>query len=269
MAIIYLTSVSGAPGVSTLATALTLRWPRPALLLEADTSKTTQLIPGYLKAEFKHDRGLTAAALANLRGQLNEELLFAQTLPMGEQGRYGVPGFDDVGGAAAAPAQFWAVLTAALDRMPQAAGTSSLDVFVDAGRYRASDPRGTLMAQADAVLLVTGNTLPDSNALYTALPTLTTMLERAGHQDWLELVLRKSPYKGMFGPTTVGANELKGLLGVNTTATLPWEPDAAAHYSHGSATPSKKSRYLAEVDQLVRNLDEALTSRGYTLQEAN
>lgn len=46
MAIVYLTSATGAPGVSTLATALTLHWPRPALLLEADTSTTSHLIPG-------------------------------------------------------------------------------------------------------------------------------------------------------------------------------------------------------------------------------
>lgn len=268
MSIIYLTSVSGAPGVSALATALTVNWPRPSLLLEADTSKTTQLIPGYLQAAFEHSRGLTKAALANRRGDLSAGTLFEQTISLGE-GRYAVPGFEDIGGAYGSTPGFWANMTTALDRLPLEAGIRELDIIVDAGRHRPSDPRTPLITQADAVLVLTGSTLPDSNALYNALPQLLQALENTGHKEYLNLVLTQHAAAKGFGPSVYGPKELHALLGIDTLQTLPWDPVAAAHFAYGSHAPSKKSAYMKKLSALIGALDSALSSRRYVPQEAN
>lgn len=268
MSIIYLTSVSGAPGVSTLATALTVNWPRPSLLLEADTSKTTQLIPGYLRAEYEHSRGLTKAALANRRGDLNAGTLFAQTISLGE-GRYAIPGFEDVGGAYGSTPAFWSNMTTALDRLPHEIGVRELDIIVDAGRHRPSDARATLISQADAVLVLSGNTLPDSNALYNTIPPLLQMLENAGHQEYLNLVLTQHASVKGFGPSVYGPKELHALLGINTIETFPWDSVAAAHFAYGAHAPSKKSSYMKKLDALIAALETTLSSRRYVPQEAN
>lgn len=268
MSIIYLTSVSGAPGVSTLATALTVNWPRPSLLLEADISKTTQLIPGYLRAEYEHNCGLTKAALANRRGALNASTLFEQTISLGE-GRYAIPGFEDVGGAYGSTPAFWANMTTALDRLPHEIDIQDLDIIVDAGRHRPSDPRATLISQADSVLVLSGNTLPDSNALYNSMPPLQQMLENAGHQDYLNLVLNQNPAPKGFGPSVYGAKELHALLGINTIETFPWDPGASAHFAYGAHTPARKSPYMKKLDALIGALETALSSRRYVPQEAN
>lgn len=268
MSIVYIASATGAPGVSTLAAALTLNWPRPALLLEADTSKTSHIIPGYLQAQYKHTHGLTEAAIANLRGDLTAEVLFSQTISLGE-GKYAIPGFSDLGGARGSTSSFWASMTRALAYLPQEAQAPDLDIFVDAGRYHPADSREALIAQADAILLVTGNTLPDINVLYTATPSLLHLLEAAGHQDYVSLVISKSAHKNAYGPALIGPGEIKGLLKLDTLGTVPWEPAAAAHFSHGAPEPGRKSPYLSKLSELVAGLDEALAARRFTPQEGS
>ena len=59
MSIILFTSLSGSPGVTTSAVAATVNWHRPAMLIEADTSKTSSIHPGYLRGEIDHSRGLS------------------------------------------------------------------------------------------------------------------------------------------------------------------------------------------------------------------
>lgn len=272
MAIIYLMSVSGAPGVSTLATALTVNWPRPALLLEADTSKTSHLLGGYLGARFKHDRGLTAAALANLRGGLTGEVLYQQTNGELGEGKYAIPGFSDLGGAHGSTYSFWTSMVRALDELPATVNAPDLDIIVDAGRFTTGDNRAPLMARADAVTLVTGNTLPDFNAVTAAITPIVQLLDTAGHRDYLSLVVQKSPHGGIKGPTLFGENEIRSYLGSkkdvrlgrDAIATLPWDAEGAAQYSHGAGAPSRKSKYRAAVIELATALERTTTDRRFT-----
>lgn len=260
MSIIYLTSTSGAPGVSTLATALTLHWPRPALLLEADTAKTSHILAGYLGGQYKHTHGLTEAAIANLRGGLDGETLFGQTISLGD-GRYAIPGFNDLGGARGSTNTFWANLLRAIDQLPLTAAAPDLDIIVDAGRFAPGDPRGPLLAAADAVLLVAGNTLPDIHALYAAEPAIMTFLEQAGHTDYLKLVLAKSPLTTV---TRYTQNEISPKTGIDVAGSLPWDTQAAAHYSHGAAAPTKRSTYSKALLDLIATLESDLAGRRYT-----
>ena len=64
MAVLALTSAKGAPGVSTAALAMTLLWPRAALLAECDPAGGSSVLAGHLRGEVDHSRGLLPLALA-------------------------------------------------------------------------------------------------------------------------------------------------------------------------------------------------------------
>lgn len=259
MSIVYVTSTSGAPGVSTLATALTLNWPRPALLLEADIAKTSHILSGYFRGKYQHVQSLTEAAIANLRGGLDGEILFAQTISLGE-GRYVIPGFNDLGGARGTTSSFWANMLRALEQLPRTAQAPNLDIIVDAGRYAPGDPRTPLIAAADALLVVTGNTLPDIHALYASSSSFGTTLEAAGHHDYLGLTITTSPLRGQ----GYSANEISAKTGMPFIGALPWDPATAAHYSHGASAPAKRSPYSKALTEIIATLDSDLAGRRYT-----
>lgn len=258
MSIIYLTSTSGAPGVSTLAAALTLNWPRPALLLEADTAKTSHILSGYLRGQYQHVQSLTEAAIANLRGGLDGEVLFAQTISLGD-GRYAIPGFNDLGGARGTTSSFWANLLRALEQLPRTAEAPDLDIIVDAGRFAPGDPRSPLIAAADAVLLVSGNTLPDIHALYASASSLASTVEKTGPHNYLGIT-RATPHRGQ----GYSVAEISTKTGLPFVGTLPWDLAGAGHYSHGASAPGKRSPYTKALTEIISTLDSDLAGRRYT-----
>ena len=81
MAVLALTSAKGAPGVSTAALAMTLLWPRAALLAECDTAGGSSALAGYLRGSVEHSRGLLPLALAHRHDEL-EQTLWSQTVPL-------------------------------------------------------------------------------------------------------------------------------------------------------------------------------------------
>jgi hypothetical protein len=70
MALIVLTSSRGAPGVTTIALALALLWPRPSVLLEADVSGSSSVAAGCLRGTLGPQRGLINLAVAHRAGTL-------------------------------------------------------------------------------------------------------------------------------------------------------------------------------------------------------
>jgi hypothetical protein len=258
MSIIYLTSTGGAPGVSTLATALTLNWPRPALLLEADVSKTSHILGGYLRGQYEHTMGLTEVAVANQHGILDVENLFAQTIDIGPS-RYAIPGFNDLGGARGTSVAFWANLMSSINRLPGAALAPDLDVIVDAGRFWVGDTRAPLMAQADSVVVITGNTLPDIATVRASSAAFADTLDSSGHREYLGLCITTTPLKGQ----SYSAHEISNATGLPLLGVLPWDPATAGHYSHGAAATGRRSPYHRALDELIRHLDETLAERRY------
>ena len=125
MAVIVLGSVAGAPGVTTTAVAAALNWPRPVVLLEADLSRPSSILPGLLRGQVDHSRGLTPLAVDHQRGTLTIDSLWAQTVQIAPD-RYLVPGFASPAAARGTTAVFWGRLgetVAALE-------SGNLDVLV-------------------------------------------------------------------------------------------------------------------------------------------
>ncbi|CAB4896863.1 MAG: hypothetical protein F2825_00350 [Actinobacteria bacterium] len=261
MAVVALTSARGAPGVSTAALAMTLLWPRPALLAECDAAGGSSVLAGYLRGTVDHSRGLLTLAVAHRHGEL-EQTLWSQLVPLtpaaantdagsgiGPDERWLLPGLSD---AAQAPstAALWGPLSSLLTSLERA-GT---DVIVDAGRLGAAHAPTSLLRQADLVLLVTGTSLPAVAAARARLGVLREELAvtATGGADasalGLLLVGEGRPYT---------AREITGALGVPTVAVLAWDPASAEVLSAGAA-PGRRF----DTSPLVRSTRAAISAVG-------
>jgi hypothetical protein len=245
MAILALTSAKGAPGVSTAALAMTLLWPRAALLAECDPAGSSSVLAGYLRGTVEHSRGLLPLALAQRHDEL-EQTLWSQTVPLtdtpttvraaaagsgGPDRRWLLPGLSD---AAQAPstAALWGPLASLLASLERA----ETDVLVDAGRLGAAHAPTALLRQADLVLLVMGTSLPAVAAARARLAVLreelavTSALDSALAGVGLLLVGQGRPYTG---------REIAGSLGLPVVATLAWDP-ASAEVLAAGASPGRR-----------------------------
>jgi hypothetical protein len=233
MTVLVLTSAKGAPGVSTAALAMTLLWPRAALLAECDPAGGSSVLAGYLRGTVEHNRGLLALASAHRRDEL-EQTLWSQTVPLTaapvdgssrRADRWLLPGLSD---AAQAPSTstLWGPLGSLLASLERA-GT---DVIVDAGRLGAAHAPAPLLRQADLVLLVMGTSLTAVAAARARLSVLREALSIAGTPDGaadalaLLLVGEGRPYT---------SREISGALGLPVIASLAWDPASADVLSAG------------------------------------
>jgi hypothetical protein len=243
MTVLALTSAKGAPGVSTAALAMTLLWPRAALLAECDPAGGSSVLAGYLRGTVDHSRGLLALASAHRRDEL-EQTLWSQTVPLTaapvdgssrHADRWLLPGLSD---AAQAPSTstLWGPLGSLLASLERA-GT---DVIVDAGRLGAAHAPLPLLRQADVVLLVMGTSLTAVAAARARLSVLREALSladaAAGTADGaagavaLLLVGEGRPYT---------SREISGALGLPVIASLAWDPASADVLSAG-APPGRR-----------------------------
>ena len=253
MAVLALTSAKGAPGVSTAALAMTLLWPRSALLAECDPAGGSSVLAGYLRGSVEHSRGLLALAFAHRRDEL-EQTLWSQTVrltagpdgaPAGPADRWLLPGLSD---AAQAPSTgaLWGPLGLVLADLERA-GT---DVIIDAGRLGAAHAPTALLHQADLVLLVLGTGLPAVAAARARLAVLraelsvTTASDGALSGVGLLLVGEGRPYT---------AREIASSLGLPVVAALAWDPASAEVLAAGAA-PSRRF----ETSPLVRSARAAI-----------
>jgi hypothetical protein len=243
MTVLALTSAKGAPGVSTAALAMTLLWPRAALLAECDPAGGSSVLAGYLRGTVDHSRGLLALASAHRRDEL-EQTLWSQTVPLTaapvdgssrRADRWLLPGLSD---AAQAPSTstLWGPLGSLLASLERA-GT---DVIVDAGRLGAAHAPLPLLRQADVVLLVMGTSLTAVAAARARLSVLREALSLAdaaaatadGAAGAVALLL-----VGEGRPYT--SREISGALGLPVIASLAWDPASADVLSAG-APPGRR-----------------------------
>jgi hypothetical protein len=239
MSVLALTSAKGAPGVSTAALAMTLLWPRAALLAECDPAGGSSVLAGYLRGTIEHSRGLLALAAAHRRDEL-EQSLWSQTVPLTaapadgssrHAERWLLPGLAD---AAQAPSTstLWGPLGSLLASLERA-GT---DVIVDAGRLGAAHAPAPLLRQADLVLLVMGTSLTAVAAARARLSVLREALSVTGTPHGaacalgLLLVGEGRPYT---------SREISGALGLPVIASLAWDPASADVLSAG-APPGRR-----------------------------
>jgi hypothetical protein len=170
--LVALLSARGSPGVTTAALAMTLRWPRPVVLAEADPAGGT-IMAGYLAGKLPADRGIGELAVAALRGDDLGSVWWGQLVDLQPQPqaqarrRLLLPGMAD-------PVQAGAV-GPTWDRLADwftGLALSGFDVIADCGRLVAPHAPWPLLARADVVLLVLPASLPGIVAATPAVRAL-------------------------------------------------------------------------------------------------
>lgn len=259
MANILLMSVTGSPGVTNTTLAMTMTWPNPAMLAEVDTSKTSCILPGYLRGEQPHTRSLiNLAVAARGSGTINSDQIWSQTVELAKD-RWLLPGLVT---PAAAPS-----LAGLWGSLGTAAGTferSNIDVLFDAGRWSVSDQRSPLMTLADAVVILAHPTLPDITALRDRLPAIQTLLAEHGHPDHLGLLL-VSPSSG----PSYSSGDISKNLGVPVLGKLPWDPKTAPVFHTGQPQPGRldRSPYMKALAAAMDTLKQEVRARRERLSE--
>ena len=258
MALLTLSSLGHSPGTSTTAVAMALRWPRAALLIEADTSRTSAVLAGRFRGQIPHRMGLTTLASAALHNELSPALVWANSLELTTDRRV-VPGFSTMGAARGAAA-FWSELT----NVATGLEADDTDVLIDLGRCDATDPRIRLLVSAQLKLLVTGTTLPDIAATTapvdgrtTRLDELTALMRDTAHPDALRLVLVERAHENY------SAAEIRRVTRVPVLGALPFAPEHAAHVSLGRPQRRRGDAhaYDRSIDQLVAGAMQLLDTQ--------
>ena len=234
MAVIALTSASGSPGVTTTALGLSLLWPRPVLLVEADPTGGSGLLAGFFRGTREYDSGLIELALSSYD--------VADALPGVVQRIEGtLAGF--IAGTrshaqAAGLRDLWQPLAGALADLD----ATGQDVIIDAGRLGLVGTPEPLLANADLSVLVTRTTLP---ALAAARSWADAVKQTSAWRDpCVLLVGEEQPYS---------RKEVATVLGLPVMGALADDEDGAAVYHRGANPPHR-----FETGPLVRSLRAAI-----------
>ncbi|RMB56868.1 P-loop NTPase family protein [Tessaracoccus antarcticus] len=214
MAIFVLTSVSGAPGVTTTALGLAQQWgSRHAILLDADPVGGAAILAGHFQGRVVNPGTMVELWMGHRQGRL-AETLSESALTLGE-------GIDFIPGAAGAAqastiAGLWPALGVELKRMD----ALDIDVIVDYGRVGHAGSAEALLRMADQVIVVMRSDLV-SVAAVAAMPALDTPVG-------LAVVGPGRPYT---------AAAITKAMKFPVEIELPWSPKEAAVLSHGAAEP--------------------------------
>lgn len=218
--LLLLASAAAAPGTTTTALGLTLAWPRPAMLVDADRDAAQSVLAGWLHGADPQGRGLVGLAQAHREGRPLD--LVGQCLPLTDVHSF-LPGFTHPGQVALF-SPVWPALAHAL----AATSAQSRDVLVDAGRLGAGGLPMPLVGVADHVLLVVGSSLRS----LAALRHHVAPLQEAARPGAVGLL--------MVGPgRPYEPDEVAAQFGVPVVATLPWDPAGAAALSDGAPAPRR------------------------------
>lgn len=253
MSVIVLGSLGQSPGLTTAAVGLAMNWPRAVVLVEADISKPSSVLSGFLQGSVPASTGLnTLAELTAMTGQrLSARTLWPALVRMdqAEQGspeRYLLHGFSNPVAAKGATT-LWGELMRVLHELHN----GGVDALIDLGRWNGARDRTALVKQADYVAWATRTTLPGiaaTAAHYTAATQERASEGRAGYQAVLEF----EPSAGAF-PT----RELSRFLGTSVIGKVPFSPRGADTYSLGRQT-SKRGKATKSYDRAMSSLANVL-----------
>lgn len=245
MSLLVMTSAVHSPGTTTTAVGLALTWPRPVLLVDAARVPSQSVLAGLLQGHDPGNRGLWGVLAAHRErrplGPAIERGSLA--LPTSDAvARWFLPGFSHPG-MVDLYASTWPDFVTTL-------ASWESDVIVDAGAIGTNGLPSALTNEADAVIVVSRSSLVDLAGLRLYLPLLTDVVSK--ERLSMLLVGPGRPYS---------ASEISAALGLRTEASLPWNPVAAAVWSHGEVAGRAfaNSAYVRAVrgcaDELAERFD--------------
>jgi hypothetical protein len=272
MAVVAFTSISGAAGVTAATLACAVHWPRPTLVLEADTNAVGSMLTGFFRSNLDTDLGMQKLGLAQSRGALDAHTLIEDgfrvsiavhalppvpdmpipALPAGHR-MWVVPGYLDLQAADGAVA-VWRRLPRVFADLDE----FGIDVLIDLGRIGRDDPRTGLLDAADQIVVVASSTMTDLNRLDKRL-----QLEDFAHHvdrakgfgvDRYGLLLVNASYESV-------PSETFDRLVLPVLSTVAFDPAGAAVFGHGREDRKPKdNRYRIGIRRAVTALTERLAA---------
>ncbi len=264
MSLILLTSISGAPGVSTTALGLTLAWPDSSLLVETDSHQA--VLAGHLRAQEPPEPNLSTVATAAQRSGDLRSLMWERIVrPLPEDTeanrRMYLPGPPTPWARAAVEAR-WSTIAPALDHL----GDAGIDTVVDLGRLMPpTTPTPLLIAEpllttAAMVLVMLEPTLPSIAAARVMCEGLRDQSSRVGLGERLALVIRRPapagrPRRAAGGPA-FSDKEIEKTLGLPVKGSVAHDPMGASWLSAGITAPRSYSKTMLarSMVSLAKNL---------------
>lgn len=233
-----------APGATTVAVALTLAWPRPVLLVDADPAGgdvTAGLLPGRAGTE----SGLLSWAVScrHLPAMEATAAMADHSLALPEAGdAWVMPGLQSAAQAATLSGGAWGRLAQAVERAPS---VLSRDVVVDGGRL-GDGSCWPVIAACELVLLVVR---PTARSVQGARAASELLRQRLGDLDAVQLVVNGAgPYR---------AADVAAALGLERAHVTPADSRAAAALVDGSVATVRglaRSKLVRAAGQLSERI---------------
>lgn len=275
MGVYALTSLSGAPGVTTTAVAWAQLSDRPTLIIEADVTGGSPILAGVFDGTMLHRNSLLALASAEPQDWI--ETIWRQAVPLpdrittrtsndedhtntGERiDRWVLPAIGR-GHQARAMAPLWPTLAHTLNQISRNTG---VDVVIDAGRLGTPAGPWDLIAAADAVLLLTDTTIPSLTRIAVALESLRKDLSFTGSPARLGLVPIVGPSQMTRPWSWLGRDSEPDIRPYThaeiaatftptaVVSTIPHAPRAAATYLHDRPHLRDGTGYNAAIRTLI------------------
>lgn len=234
------------PGATTLAAALTLSWPGPVLLIDADPAGG-DVVAGLLPGRASTETGLLSwlVACRHLPAPQATAALVEHVLALPEAGdAWVMAGLQSPAQAGTLTGGGWARLAAAVARCRSVLGR---DVLVDAGRL-GEHTGWPVIAACDVVLLVVR---PTARSMKGARPATEALRRRLGDLDRVALVVN--------GAGSYSVSQTAAQLGIERVKTTPADPRAAAALVDGSVATARgliRTRLLRAAGQLAEQVTQ-------------
>ena len=264
MSTIVLTSVSGAPGVTTTAIGLGRVWPQSSLVVEDDTHHA--MLAGYLRAAQHAEPNL--ATVANLTATpTNAQTVWesiARPLPTDDPvsglRRKGILGPPTPWSRAGIDPR-WGFMLALWRQLAEA----GIDTIIDLGRLATpltSTPHliaTPIVDDADMILVMIEATLRDVAGAHTMVEGLAEQMNLAGaHQRLGLLVHRGGAARGVAEFTD---KEITSALQLPVCGSIVHDPVAAAQLSDGVGQRFDKSRLARSLSKVAGVLVDVIGRR--------
>src|ERR1039457_4006556 len=248
MALIAVAADKGAPGVTTASVALAAVWPRPVLLAECDPAggDIVYRLPGADGTRLDPGRGLLSLAVAARRGLEPYQVCeHAQKLHGGLDVLAGVTNAEQGAGLEA----LWNMVGGLLSRIPQA------DVIADCGRIGRDGPCYDLLAEAEAVVLITRASVAEVVRLRDRAIALANGLQRRGRPGARVGVVVIADHKTF----RTALAEVQQVIGdgrspANVIGGLAYEPKSASHLRGQWGGKLDKSLLIRTAREVAGNL---------------
>lgn len=250
MTVVAVLAGKASPGATTVAAAVTLTWPRPVLLVDADPAGG-DVVPGLLPGRVSTESGLLSWSVAtrHLPALAAAGLIGEHAVALAEAGdAWVLPGLQSSTQAGALTGGGWGRLATAVERCPSVIGR---DVLVDVGRLGEASC-WPVLAACDVVLLVVR---PTARSVQGALSAVRLLRTRLGDLAAVQLVINGH---GPYTPAQTCA-----ALEVAVAATLPGDDRAAAALVDGATAPvlrMTRTRLVVQAAGLARRLCADVTT---------